>query len=43
VWAELDRDPLLLDLYVCPQCGKIQQFASEKTRSRLRRTTLREP
>ncbi len=41
VWAELDRDPLLIDLYVCPQCGKIQQFASEKTRSRLRGTSRR--
>jgi len=39
VWAELDRDPLLIDLYVCPQCGRIQHFASEKTRSRLRQTS----
>src|SRR5207249_5498748 len=39
VWAELDREPVLIDLYVCPQCGRIQQFASEKTRSRLKRAT----
>jgi len=40
--SELGDEAIMIDLYVCPQCGKIQPFASEKTRSRLKRTTLRE-
>jgi hypothetical protein len=37
--SELGDEPIMIDLYVCPQCGRIQQFADEKTRSRLKRTT----
>ena len=33
VCAKFDGDPVLIDLYVHPQCGKMQQFASEKTMS----------
>jgi len=43
VCAKYDGDPVPIDLYVCPQCGKMQQFASEKTRRRLKRGTLRGP
>jgi len=39
VCAKFDGDPVLIDLYVCPQCGKMQQFASEKTRRRLNQGT----
>jgi len=37
--SELGDEPIMIDLYVCPQCGRIQQFASAKTRNRLRGTS----
>ena len=36
-WAELGEEPIPIDLYVCPQCGRMEQFASKKTRDRLKR------
>ncbi len=43
VWAELDREPVLMDLYVCPQCGRILQYANKATRDRLRRSAPHKP
>jgi len=37
--SELGEEPILIDLYVRPQCGRIVQFASQKTRERLKRST----
>jgi DNA-directed RNA polymerase subunit M/transcription elongation factor TFIIS len=37
-WAELGENPILIDLYACPKCGRLQQFASKETRDRLRRS-----
>ena len=36
-WAELGEQPIPIDLFVCKKCGRIQLFASEKTRRRLSR------
>ncbi len=36
-WAELGEEPIPIDLYVCPECGRILTFANEKTRDRLKR------
>src|SRR6266566_1745418 len=36
-------DPVLIDLYVHPKCGKMQKVASEKTRRRLKQGTRRGP
>jgi len=35
-WAELGEEPIPIDLYVCPQCGRMEQFANKKTRDRLK-------
>jgi len=37
-WAELGEEPIPIDTYVCPQCGRIEQFANKKIRDRLRRS-----
>ena len=34
-WAELGEQLIPFDIYVCPQCGKIEQYASKNTRDRL--------
>jgi len=34
-WAELGEQMLPLNIYVCPNCGKIELFADEKTRQTL--------
>jgi len=42
-WAELGEEPILIDLYVGPQCGRIEQFANKGTRDRLRRSAPHSP
>jgi hypothetical protein len=34
-WAELGESMIPLNIYVCPQCGKIELFADEETKGRL--------
>jgi predicted RNA-binding Zn-ribbon protein involved in translation (DUF1610 family) len=34
-WAELGESMIPLDIYVCPQCGRIELFADEETKKRL--------
>lgn len=41
--SELGDDPIIIDLYVCPQCGRILQFANQKTRDMLRRSAPHKP
>jgi len=36
-WAELGEEPVPIDMFVCSQCGRVQLFPREKTRSKLRR------
>jgi DNA-directed RNA polymerase subunit RPC12/RpoP len=33
--SQLGEEPMLIDLYICPQCGRLQQFVNKKTRDRL--------
>jgi len=42
-WAELGEEPIPIDLYVCPQCGRMEQFANKKTRDRLSRAASHAP
>ena len=42
-WAELGEEPISIDLSVCAQCGRIQPFANEKTRDKLRRSAPHKP
>jgi len=42
-WAELGEEPIPIDLFVCAQCGRIQSFATQKTRERLKRAARHEP
>ena len=42
-WAELGEEPIPIDLYVCPLCGRIEQFANKKTRDRLSRAASHTP
>ena len=41
--SELGEEPIMIDMFVCPQCGRILQFADKKTRERLRRSAPHEP
>ena len=41
--SELGEEPILMDLYVCPQCGRILQYANKATRDRLRRSAPHKP
>jgi len=34
-WAELGESMIPLEVYVCPQCGRIGLFADEETKQRL--------
>lgn len=34
-WAELGESMIPLNIYVCPQCGRIQFYADEETKRRL--------
>ncbi len=34
-WAELGENMIPLLVYVCPNCGKVEFYASEKMRQRL--------
>jgi len=34
-WAELGENMIPLLVYVCPNCGKVEFYASEKMRRRL--------
>ena len=34
-WAELGESMIPLNIYVCPQCGRIELFADEETKRRL--------
>ena len=36
--SELGEEPILIDLYVCPKCGRLQQFVNHETRQKLRRS-----
>src|SRR5206468_12994053 len=36
--SELGEEPILIDLYVCPKCGRLQQFVNQETREKLRRS-----
>ena len=36
-WAELGENMLPLLVYICPNCGKIDLYADEKTRRKLQR------
>ncbi len=42
-WAELGEEPIPIDIYVCPQYGRIEQFATKDTRDRLRRSAPHKP
>ncbi len=42
-WAELGEEPVPIDTYVCPQCGRILQYANKATRDRLRRSAPHKP
>lgn len=42
-WAELGEEPIPMDLSVCPKCGHVQFFATQKTRDKLRRAARHEP
>ncbi len=42
-WVELGEEPIPINLFVCAQCGRIQPFANEKTRDRLRRAARHKP
>src|SRR5438876_10234919 len=42
-WAELGEEPIPIDLYVCPQCGRMEQFGNKKTRDRLSRARVAPP
>ena len=41
--SELGEEPILIDLYVCPKCGRLQQFVNQETRARLKRSATRKP
>jgi predicted RNA-binding Zn-ribbon protein involved in translation (DUF1610 family) len=34
-WAELGESMIPLNIYVCPECGRIDLFADEETKKRL--------
>lgn len=34
-WAEVGESMIPLEVYVCPQCGRIALFADEETKERL--------
>jgi hypothetical protein len=34
-WAELGESMIPLEVYVCPECGRIELFADEETKQRL--------
>jgi hypothetical protein len=34
-WAELGESMIPLNIYVCPQCGRIQLYADEEAKRRL--------
>ena len=34
-WAELGESMIPLQIYVCPQCGRVELFADEETKQRL--------
>jgi len=36
-WSEGLDQPILIDLHICPQCGRMEQFANKKTLKRLNR------
>ena len=42
-WAELEEEPVPIDLYVCPQCERIEQYANKNTEDRLRRAASHNP
>ncbi|OLE68903.1 hypothetical protein AUF78_13830 [archaeon 13_1_20CM_2_51_12] len=42
-WAELGEEPVPIDLYVCPQCERIEQYANKNTKDRLRRAASHNP
>src|SRR2546430_2701268 len=42
-WAELGEEPVPIDTYVCPQCGRMLQYANKATRDRLRRSAPHKP
>ncbi len=42
-WAELGEEPVPIDLYVCPQCQLIEQYANKNTEDRLRRAASHNP
>ena len=29
--SELGEEPILIDMYVCPKCGRLQQFVNHET------------
>ena len=41
--SELGEEPIMIDLYVCPQCGGILQYANKATRDRLKRSAPHKP
>ena len=41
--SELGEEPILIDLYVCPKCGRLQQFVNQETRQKLRRAASAKP
>src|SRR5437016_5938152 len=42
-WAELGEEPIPIDIFVCAQCGRIQPFATLKSRERLARAAKHNP
>jgi len=42
-WSELGEDPIPIDLYVCPQCGRMLQYATKATKDRLKRSAPHKP
>ena len=41
--SELGEEPILIGLYVCPKCGRLQQFVNQETRQKLRRSASAKP
>ena len=41
--SELGEEPILIDLYICPKCGRLQQFVNQETRTRFRRSASAKP
>ena len=41
--SELGEEPIMMDMYVCPQCGRILQYANKTTRNRLKRSAPHQP